>query len=125
MRMCPGPSMKHVLVYTSSTCSACRTVKEFLVRHQVEFEERSLDDPRWLEQLADTYEVASAPSVVVDGVLVSGSLPEIAEAVGLKVLGRNAAGCSSWANWAADGTWFAISGVPARKQNGASSEPQP
>lgn len=76
--------MKHVIVYTSSTCSACRTVKEFLSRNHVEFEERSLDDPAWLEELAERHGVASAPSVVVDGELVTGSLPEIAEAVGLE-----------------------------------------
>jgi glutaredoxin len=75
--------MKHILVYTSSTCSACRTVKEFLSRNHVEFEERSLDDPAWLEELSEKHGAASAPSVVVDGVLVKGSLPEIAEAVGI------------------------------------------
>jgi glutaredoxin len=76
--------MKHVIVYTSSTCSACRTVKEFLSRNHVDFEERSLDNPDWLEELSENHGAASAPSVVVDGVLVTGSLPEIAEAVGLE-----------------------------------------
>ncbi|MGE0406840.1 MAG: glutaredoxin family protein [Candidatus Korobacteraceae bacterium] len=75
--------MPQVLVYTSSSCSACRTVKDFLSRNHIEFEERSLEDPAWLEELADTHGAASAPVVVVDGVLIEGSLPEIAAAVGL------------------------------------------
>ncbi|HVZ59606.1 MAG TPA: glutaredoxin family protein [Terriglobales bacterium] len=75
--------MPEVIVYTSSACSACRTVKEFLSRNHVEFEERSLDRPEWLEELSEKHGGASAPAVVVDGTLVEGALPAIAEAVGL------------------------------------------
>jgi hypothetical protein len=58
-------------------------VKEFLSLHHIEFEEKSLQDPRWLEELGERYGAYSAPSVVVDGTLVEGSLPEIAEALGI------------------------------------------
>jgi len=75
--------MKEVIVYTSSSCSACRTIKEFLSRNHVEFEERSLERPEWLEELADHYGIASAPAVVVDGELLETALPAIAEALGL------------------------------------------
>ena len=74
-----------VIVYTSASCSACRTVKEFLAMHHVDFEERSLQEPRFLEELSENYEACSAPSVVVNGELVRGGLPEIAEAVGVKL----------------------------------------
>ncbi len=72
-----------VIVYTSSSCSACRTVKEFLGMHHVDFEERSLQEPTHLEELGEKYGAYSAPSVVVDGELVEGGLPEIAAAVGV------------------------------------------
>ncbi len=74
-----------VIVYTSSSCSACRTVKEFLAMHHVEFEERSLQEPQHLEELGEKYGAYSAPSVVVDGELIEGSLPQIAEAVGVEL----------------------------------------
>lgn len=59
-------------------------MKEFLSRHHVEFAEKSLQEPRWLEELGEHYDAYSAPSVVVDGRLVEGSLPEIAEALGIE-----------------------------------------
>ncbi len=59
-------------------------MKEFLSLHHVEFEEKSLQDPRWLEELGDKFGAYSAPSVVVNGELVEGSLPEIAAAVGVE-----------------------------------------
>jgi len=74
-----------VIVYTSSSCSACRTVKEFLAMHHVEFEERSLQQPEFLEELGEKYGAYSAPSVVVNGELVEGGLPEIAQAVGVEM----------------------------------------
>lgn len=58
-------------------------MKEFLSLHHVDFDEKSLQDPRWLEELGERYGAYSAPSVVVDGALVEGSLPEIAEALGI------------------------------------------
>ncbi len=59
-------------------------MKEFLSRHRVEFEEKSLQDPRWLEELGERFGAYSAPSVVVDGALVEGSLPEIGAALGIE-----------------------------------------
>ena len=74
-----------VLVYTSPTCSACRTVKEFLAMHHVDFEERSLSDPAHLEELGERHGAYSAPSVVVDHKLVEGGLPDIAAALGIEL----------------------------------------
>ncbi len=74
-----------VIVYTSTSCSACRTVKEFLAMHHVDFEERSLQQAEHLEELGERYGAYSAPSVVVDGELVEGGLPEIAAAVGIEL----------------------------------------
>lgn len=59
-------------------------MKEFLSLHHVEFEEKSLQDPRWLEELGEKFDAYSAPSVVVNGELVEGALPEIAAAVGVE-----------------------------------------
>jgi glutaredoxin len=73
-----------VIVYTSTDCSACRTVKEFLAMHHVAFEERSLSTPAHLEELGERYGAYSAPSVIVDDSLVEGGLPAIAEAVGIE-----------------------------------------
>ncbi len=74
-----------VIVYTSTDCSACRTVKEFLAMHHVEFEERSLSKPEHLEELGERYGAYSAPSVIVDDALIEGGLPGIAEAVGIEL----------------------------------------
>jgi len=74
-----------VIVYTSTDCSACRTVKEFLSMHHVDFEERSLAKPEYLEELGERYGSYSAPSVIVDNTLVEGGLPGIAEAVGIEL----------------------------------------
>lgn len=73
-----------VIVYTSTDCSACRTVKEFLAMHHVPFEERSLSNSAHLEELGERYGAYSAPSVIVDDALVEGGLPAIAEAVGIE-----------------------------------------
>lgn len=59
-------------------------MKEFLSLHHIEFEEKSLEEPRWLEELGEQHGAYSAPSVVVEGTLVEGSLPEIAEALGIE-----------------------------------------
>lgn len=59
-------------------------MKEFLSLHHVEFEEKSLQEPRWLEELGERFGAYSAPSVVVDGRLVEGSLPEIAAVLGIE-----------------------------------------
>jgi arsenate reductase-like glutaredoxin family protein len=75
----------NVIVYTSTDCSACRTVKEFLAMHHVDFEERSLREPRYLEELGELYSAYSAPSVIVNGELIEGGLPAIAEAVGIQL----------------------------------------
>lgn len=53
--------------------------------HHVQFEERSLQDPAFLEELGERYGAYSAPSVVVNGELVEGGLPEIAAAVGAEL----------------------------------------
>lgn len=53
--------------------------------HHVEFEERSLQEPQHLEELGEKYGAYSAPSVIVDGELVEGGLPQIAEAVGVEL----------------------------------------
>ncbi len=53
--------------------------------HHVEFEERSLQEPQHLEELGEKYGAYSAPSVVVDGELVQGGLPEIAAAIGVEL----------------------------------------
>ena len=53
--------------------------------HRVDFEERSLANPQHLEELGERYGAYSAPSVIVDGTLIEGGLPGIAEAVGIEL----------------------------------------
>lgn len=53
--------------------------------HHVEFEERSLQETQDLEELGEKYGAYSAPSVIVNGDLVEGGLPEIAAAVGVEL----------------------------------------
>jgi hypothetical protein len=53
--------------------------------NHLDFEEKSLQDAANLEELGERYGAYSAPSVVVDGELVEGGLPGIAEAVGLQL----------------------------------------
>ena len=53
--------------------------------HHVDFEERSLGNPKHLEELGEQYGAYSAPSVIVDDQLVEGGLPGIAEAVGIEL----------------------------------------
>jgi hypothetical protein len=60
-------------------------VKEFLAMNHLDFEEKSLQDAANLEELGEKYGAYSAPSVIVDGELVEGGLPGIAEAVGLEL----------------------------------------
>ncbi len=88
--LCSSPgkctvSAMEVIVYTSPACSACHTVKEFLSRNHVDYEERSLALAQWIEELVERHGAVSAPAVVVNGELVSGSLPQIAAAVGLEL----------------------------------------
>ncbi len=75
--------MARVVVYTSSTCSACEAVKEFLAQNNIEFEEKRLEDSRWAEELSEHIGTCTAPTVIIDGVLVSGSLEALATALHL------------------------------------------
>lgn len=52
--------------------------------HHLPFEERSLSNPKYLEELGEVYGAYSAPSVIVDDSLIEGGLPAIAEAVGIE-----------------------------------------
>ena len=53
--------------------------------HHLDFEERSLQESKHLEELGDRYGAYSAPAVVVNDELVEGGLPEIAAAVGIEL----------------------------------------
>ncbi len=59
-------------------------MKEFLSQHKIFFEEKSLNDEKWLEELGERYGVYSAPTVIVDGQLIEGAnIASLASALGV------------------------------------------
>ena len=59
-------------------------MKEFLSQNKIFFEEKSLNEEKWLEELGETYGVYSAPTVIVDGTLIEGAnIAAIARAAGV------------------------------------------
>jgi hypothetical protein len=59
-------------------------VKEFLSRNHILFEERNIARPEIAEEAAELG-AYSAPTVVLDGEVIEGGLPQIAAALGLDI----------------------------------------
>jgi glutaredoxin len=74
-----------VIVYSTPTCSACRTVKDFLSRNHVAFDDRNIALGDIAEEAALRFGAYFAPAVIVNGHLIEGGLPQIAEALGLEL----------------------------------------
>jgi glutaredoxin 3 len=63
---------QRVVVYTTSTCPACRTAKAWLKSNQVPFAERNIDsDEDALREYA-SLRVRSVPTFVIDGEVTAG-----------------------------------------------------
>jgi glutaredoxin len=66
-----------VIVFTQQDCPPCGWVKNFLVEHGVEFEERSIDSgSRVVREMAERYKSQSTPTVVIGDEVLIGYDPE-------------------------------------------------
>jgi glutaredoxin len=65
-----------IVVYTSPTCPACGRLKEYLKDRHLEFEERSVTDPKFAKELVDDYRQMSVPFTVVGDNTVTGYAPQ-------------------------------------------------
>lgn len=54
-----------VTIFTRSTCAPCKTVKLFLTRRGVAFDEKDIDDPVNYQEFAEFADFPMVPLVVV------------------------------------------------------------
>lgn len=68
--------MSQIVVYTSPTCPACGRLKEYLSDRHLQYEERSVTEPKYAKELVDNYHQMSVPFTLVDGKSVTGFAPQ-------------------------------------------------
>lgn len=64
--------MKDVTVYTSSTCTFCKALKNYLNENNVEFEEKNIDNDREAVNYLVEHGHRGVPVSVIDGEEVVG-----------------------------------------------------
>ena len=68
-----GKKQKQVIVYTTPTCSWCRTLKEYLKSHQIGFKEIDVTkDARAAEEMVRRSGQQGVPQSLIDGQVVVG-----------------------------------------------------
>ena len=68
-------SHPQVIIYTTPTCPDCRTLKAWLAREGIAFEERDLSDPQIMEEAKARTGVRVAPITLVGEKVFYGRFP--------------------------------------------------
>ena len=68
-------SHPQVVVYTTPTCPDCRTLKAWLEREEIAFEERDLTDPKFMAEAKARTGVRVAPITLVGEKVFYGTFP--------------------------------------------------
>ena len=68
-------SHPQVIIYTTLTCPDCRTLKAWLEREGIAFEERDLSDPKIMEEAKARTGVRVAPITLVGEKVFYGTFP--------------------------------------------------
>ncbi|MEP6880093.1 MAG: glutaredoxin family protein [Nitrosospira sp.] len=68
-------SHPQVIIYTTPTCPDCRTLKAWLAREGIAFEERDLSDPQIMEEAKARTGVRVAPITLVGEKVFYGTFP--------------------------------------------------
>ena len=68
-------SHPQVIIYTTPTCPDCRTLKAWLEREGIAFEERDLSDPKIMEEAKTRTGVRVAPITLVGEKVFYGTFP--------------------------------------------------
>ena len=80
-------SHPQVIIYTTPTCPDCRTLKAWLMREGITFEERDLSDPEIMAEAKARTGVRVAPITLVGEKVFYGTFlsqrPDMAVALGL------------------------------------------
>ena len=88
-------SRPRVIVYTTPTCPDCRTLKAWLEREGIAFEERDLTDPKIMAEAKARTGVRVAPITLVDEEVFYGTFPAqkpgLTVALGLSITARERA----------------------------------
>lgn len=65
--------MSHMIVYSKSNCPNCTAAKALLDQHKMDFEERSIEDPKWGDVFMRNYpEHRQMPQIFYKGERIGG-----------------------------------------------------
>ena len=70
-----GATHHQVIIYTTPTCPDCRTLRAWLEREGIAFEERDLFDPEIMEEAKTRTGVRAAPITLVGEKVFYGTFP--------------------------------------------------
>lgn len=72
--------MSHIIVYTKTGCPWCIGVTDFLIEHDVEFEERNVtDNEEFFAEMQAKSGQTKAPTLDIDGDIIADSDKEAVE----------------------------------------------
>lgn len=61
-----------ITVYTKPSCAPCKTLKLWLTRKGIDYQEKNVEDPGVLDEMVQKTGNLSVPQTVVDDKIVSG-----------------------------------------------------
>lgn len=58
--------MSEIIVYTQNDCPPCTFVKNYLTEHQIDFEERNINNQQYRNEMID-FDAFSTPFILLSG----------------------------------------------------------
>ncbi|HGO1810342.1 TPA: glutaredoxin-like protein NrdH [Staphylococcus aureus] len=58
--------MSEIIVYTQNDCPPCTFVKNYLTEHQIDFEERNINNQQYRNEMID-FDAFSTPFILLNG----------------------------------------------------------
>ncbi|UVJ19274.1 glutaredoxin-like protein NrdH [Staphylococcus aureus] len=58
--------MSEIIVYTQNDCPPCKFVKNYLNEHQIDFEERNINNQQYRNEMID-FDAFSTPFILLNG----------------------------------------------------------
>lgn len=58
--------MSEIIVYTQNDCPPCKFVKNYLNEHQIDFEERNINNQQYRNEMID-FDAFSTPFILLSG----------------------------------------------------------
>lgn len=68
----PAATGPGIVLYSAEWCGACKKAKRWLAAHDVDYELRDIDDPRWADELVRRTGRRAVPVIDVEGRILTG-----------------------------------------------------